>query len=279
MGKILAVAMPAQRIHISPTEADFNIDAADAILAKITAAIRDRGKCLIAFSGGETPRAVYRRLADLLAARPADAARMHCIFTDERMVPPDDPDSNYGMVRQAFIGRVAVPPDHVHRIRGEAGAEFSAREYEQELQAVLERFGGRCDLVLLGIGGDGHTASLFPGTDVLRERHKTVGAVFVPRLAIWRVTLTLPVLNSAREVMFLVSGVRKATIVREILSNTGAREDLPATLVRPHPGILAWRLDAKAASLVTPGDPSGRAATNKHSVIPDRKRSEEHDDE
>jgi 6-phosphogluconolactonase len=239
---------PTPRVDILTTVDDFEIAAAAAALAGITAAISERHRCLIALSGGKTPCGIYRRLGDLLVARLVDLSRIYLIFVDERMVPPDDAASNYGMVRRELISRVPIPPSQVYRIRGEAKADTAARNYERELQTVFPLFAGRCDLIFLGVGEDGHTASLFPGTEVLHEMQHPARAVFVPRLQLWRVTLTLPVINRTRSVIFLASGKRKAAIVGKILAGTRLNEDLPATLVRPHPGTLTWLLDAEAAS-------------------------------
>jgi 6-phosphogluconolactonase len=248
MGEIMSGTAPTFRIDILPTEDNFEIAAANAVAAAITAAIKDRGGCLLALSGGRTPRGVYRCLGDLLLTQAVDLSRVYLIFVDERMVPPDDPGSNYGMVKRELISRIQIPPGHVHRIKGEVKAKASASDYERELKKVFPLFAGRCDLMLLGVGEDGHTASLFPGTKVLRELQNTVRAVFVQHLRSWRVTLTLPVINRARAVLFLVTGVHKAAIVEKVLASTQPREELPATLVRPDSGTLAWMLDAEAAS-------------------------------
>jgi 6-phosphogluconolactonase len=248
MGEIVSGTVKTPRINISPAVDDFEIAAARAALEVITAAVRERGKCLIALSGGRTPRGIYRRLADLLVTQSVDLSRTYLIFVDERMVSPDDPDSNYGMIQREFISRILIPALQVYRIRGETKADSAARDYERELQTVFPLFAGRCDLILLGIGEDGHTASLFPGTEVLRETQHKVRAVFVPRLGNWRVTLTLPVINCARTVFFLVAGEQKAAIVGKIFASAQSREDLPATLVCPDSGTLTWLLDAEAAS-------------------------------
>jgi 6-phosphogluconolactonase len=261
------------RVSISPTVDDFEIASACEIAKGITAAIHERGGCLIALSGGHTPRGVYRRLADLLITQSVDLSRVHLIFGDERMVPPDDPDSNYGMIQREFISRVPIPTPNVHRIRGEVKADAAAREYERELQTLLPLFAGRCDLILLGLGEDGHTASLFPGSAVLRELQQTAREVFVPRLESWRVTLTLPVINRARAVLFLVTGGQKAAIVRNVLTSTRSREDLPATLVRPHPGSLSWMLDAEAAAQFLSED-SFDSSSPSSSVAKDTCRAE-----
>jgi 6-phosphogluconolactonase len=254
-------------INISPTIETFEIAAAQAVVAIISAANRERGGCLIALSGGNTPRGVYRRLGDLLVAQSVDLSRLHLIFSDERMVAPDDPNSNYRMVEHELLSHIPIPPLHVHRIKGEVRAEVAAREYERELQKLFPLFARRCDLILLGVGVDGHTASLFPESNTLRERDKSVRALFVPRLATWRVTLTLPVINRARAVLFLVTGKMKASVVAKILRSTESRQDVPATLVRPHPGSLTWMLDAEAASQylsARASDPNDTASGHVH---------------
>jgi 6-phosphogluconolactonase len=248
MGEIVSGIVKTPRVSISPTVDDFEIAAAGAALEVITAAVHERGGCLIALSGGSTPCGVYRRLGDLLVTQSVDMSRAYLIFVDERMVPPDDPDSNYGMIRREFISRVPMLPSHVYRIKGEEKADSAARDYERELQTVFPLFAGRCDLIVLGVGEDGHTASLFPGTTVLHEQQHKVRAVFVPRPKNWRVTLTLPAINRARTVFFLVAGEQKAAIVGKIFASTQSREDLPATLVRPDSGTPTWMLDAEAAS-------------------------------
>jgi 6-phosphogluconolactonase len=174
------------------------------------------------------------------------------------MVPPDDPESNYGMVRHEIIRRVPLPAGNVHRIRGERPPDIAAGEYAADLGRALSFSGGRFDLVLLGLGGDGHTASLFPGTDVLGEREKSVRAVYVQRLSAWRVTVTLPVINSARNVMFLVSGSGKKDIVRRVLASPGPTAEIPATLVNPADSPPHWMLDSEAGASVQPGTGSDR---------------------
>jgi len=252
MGKEVSDSVPALRVDISPTENDCEITAAHAVVTAITGALHERDQCLIALSGGRTPRAVYRHLGNLLVARSVELGQVYLIFVDERMVPPDDPASNYGMVRRELISRVGAPPLHVYRIRGEVNPDIAAQEYERELERILPLFDGRCDMMLLGVGEDGHTASLFPGTNVLRERQRTVRAVFVPHLNSWRVTLTLPVINRSRAVLFLAAGDQKATVVGNVLASTHSSENIPATMVRPYSGTIRWILDAKAASRIPP---------------------------
>ena len=261
MGKSIDPVLKNSHVDISPTVETFEIAAANAIAAIIAAALRERGGCLIALSGGNTPRGVYRRLGSMLASQSMDVSRLHLIFSDERMVAQDDPNSNYGMAKENLLSRISIPPSHVHRIKGEIKAEAAAREYERELQKLFLLFAGRCDLILLGVGEDGHTASLFPESSILRERDKSVRALFIPRLSSWRVTLTLPFINQARAVVFLASGRAKATMVAKILATSESREDIPATLVRPHPGTVAWMLDAEAASQIPTAKTSDSSST------------------
>lgn len=216
--------------------------AARRIAALASAAIEDRGRFVVALSGGSTPRPTYRRLAQQGQALPLQWSRVEVFWGDERCVPPTHPDSNYRMARETLLDPVGIPAERVHRVRGEIPPAEGAAAYRREVAAVLgdqERF----DLVLLGLGSDGHTASLFPGTTAVEERERSVVAVFVQKLASWRVTLTLPVINRARHVVFLVSGAQKA----DALARVQAGEPLPAALVRPGDGTLTWLVDQEAA--------------------------------
>ncbi len=253
--------MPTPSVEISATLEDFESNAARAAFKVIEAVVRERGRCLMALSGGRTPCGVYRRLGDLLTGQSVEMSRVYLIFVDERMVPPDDADSNYGMIRREFMARAPISPLHIYRIRGEAAASVAAQDYERELETIFPLFDGRCDLVMLGIGEDGHTGSLFPETEVLQETQHKASAVFVPKLGAWRVTLTLPVINSARAVLFLATGKRKAAVVGKIFANSQPREDLPATLVQPESGTLRWMLDAEAAARILSERPSRDGST------------------
>ena len=225
------------------------------ILGAVRKAVGDRGICTLGLSGGGTPRGLYRNLSALPEGEAPDWRRIHLCFCDERMVPPDDPESNYGMVRDELISRVPLPAGNVHRIRGERPPAVAAGEYAADIAKALSRTGGRFDILLLGLGEDGHTASLFPGTDVLGERTNLAGAVFVPRLNSWRVSLTLPVINGAREVVFLVAGRAKAEIVRRVLESPGPDPRIPATLVDPVDSSPLWILDLEAGASAGRGAP------------------------
>lgn len=242
--------MSSRRVDVYPTPEALAEAAEREVLGVIAGSLRERGICSIALAGGETPRMLYRRLAATADAGEPDWSRVHLCFGDERMVIPDDPASNYGMVRDVLIARIPLPAGNVHRIRGERPPDVAAREYAADIAALLSRTGGAFDLVLLGLGADGHTASLFPGTDVLTERVRTVRAVVTPVGP--RVTITLPVINGAREVLFLVSGGMKSGIVRRILEPAPGDPVFPASMVNPAASPPRWMLDAAAAASLHP---------------------------
>ena len=225
---------------------------AERIAKLATEAIGARGRCMLALSGGSTPRPLYQLLASAPHASAVDWSRVHLFWGDERCVPPDHADSNYRMTREALIDRVPLPPENVHRIHGEAPPEQAADAY----QRVLRQFFGpgenptrSFDLALLGLGPDGHTASIFPGTAATTETSRWAMAVHVqhPR-EMWRVTLTTPVLNASADVTFLVAGADKAARLRDVLGpGDERRPPLPAQLIRPNSGKLHWMVDAAAA--------------------------------
>lgn len=219
------------------------------------AAVRQRGRFTVALAGGSTPMGLYRLLArrgHLVPPGPLPWGHIHMFWGDERQVPPDHADSNYGAVKSALLERVAIPPANVHRIQGElADAEAAAESYEREIRTLFGLGPGewpRFDLVLLGMGADGHTASLFPGTAALAERNRIVAANRVPKLSANRITLTLPAINAAARVVFLVAGADKAEAVGKVLVDSRDSFDLPARAVRPTAGTLLWLLDRPAAA-------------------------------
>jgi 6-phosphogluconolactonase len=212
-----------------------------------------RGPFCLALSGGSTPRPLYRLLAspEHRSNLPWDETRV--FFADERAVPPERPDSNFGMVRELLLSRVPIPEAHIHRMRGEAeDLSAAAQDYEWELAAGCSFPRGSrepgLDLILLGLGDDGHTASLFPKTSALREEDRWVVANYVPKLGARRLTLTYPVIAAAERVAFIVSGAGKARIVRRVLEGDG---ELPATRAAAHPRVT-FLLDEAAAAEMRP---------------------------
>ncbi|MGB8751885.1 MAG: 6-phosphogluconolactonase [Candidatus Sulfotelmatobacter sp.] len=225
--------------------------AADEVLRAATHAVAERGRFTIALSGGSTPRSMYTLIAaNASVTLPWD--RMFFFFGDERHVPPDDPESNYRMANESLLAKVPVPPANVFRIPAEnPDAEAAAEMYEQTLRKFFALAAGefhRFDLILLGIGPDGHTASLFPETVALQEKTRLVVANWVEKLNTSRITLTLPVLNHARCIAFLVSGIDKAAALHEVLEGKAPGEKYPSKLVQPSEGKLIWFVDRAAAS-------------------------------
>ncbi|MBI4395492.1 MAG: 6-phosphogluconolactonase [Elusimicrobia bacterium] len=201
----------------------------------------------LVLAGGATPRRLYERLSSPPHRTEVPWPRMHVFWGDERFVPPDLPDSNAAQARQAFLDKVPIPQENIHPMPTESGSlESSAERYEKSLR---DYFGGhppRFNLVLLGVGEDGHVASLFPGSTALLESVRWVVPVRdAPKPPPERLTLTLPVINQAERVFFLVAGAQKAEIVRSVLNDSSLR--LPAQLVRPAPGSLTWWVDRDAA--------------------------------
>jgi 6-phosphogluconolactonase len=214
-------------------------------------AVASRGRFSVALSGGSTPGASYALLAQTPFREQIPWDGVHLFWGDERCVPPDHPESNYRLANESLIAGVPILPDNIHRIPGELAPEAAARAYDNSLHDFFCGPYPRFDLVLLGLGKDGHTASLFPGSPVLEERERlalAVTAIYEDRPA-QRVTLTLPAINSTRYAIFVVSGTAKAGIVQAVLEGTERR--FPAQWVQPTAGQVAWLMDEEAASLLS----------------------------
>lgn len=213
-------------------------------------AIWKRGRFVVALSGGSTPRPTYERLASAQVSRKIDWFNVHFFWSDERAVPLDDEDSNYRMAKEALLDHAPVLKSNIHPIQGNLDPQLAADLYEHKLVALLGagREAPRFDLILLGLGDDGHTASLFPHTAAVNERQRLVAANYVPQHAAWRITFTAPLINAARNVGFLVTGQDKAGALAQVLQGPHRPEVYPAQLVKPSPGELAWLVDEAAAS-------------------------------
>ena len=217
------------------------------------AAQAERGVFTVALAGGSTPRLLYETLAAPPWRERMDWSRCEIFFGDERSVPPDHPDSNYRMARESLLDHVPIPPERIHRMHGERRPLEQAAEDYAACLAALPRDGEGLpclDLVLLGLGPDGHIASLFPDTAILEEDQRWVAPVYVDKLATWRLSLTYPVLDHARQVVLLVAGEGKRQIVRAVLGGDGA-DSYPVQRLRPR-GELHWYLDAAAAADLPP---------------------------
>lgn len=236
-------------LHTLASEAQLYQATAQAFADIASEAITARGRFTVALAGGSTPRGLYEQLA----AAYRDTLAWPCMeifFGDERCVPPDDPASNYHMARLALLDHVPIPADNIHRMRGEDEPHAAARGYTRELRKTFGSNGNwppRFDLILLGMGANGHTASLFPGTGALRERRRIVYPQYVEVQQQWRLTLTLPTINAARAVWVLVKGRDKAATVARVLHGPSQPEVLPIQSVAPEHGDYIWWLDEAAA--------------------------------
>ena len=221
-------------------------EAAERILRDGQKAVADEGRFVLLLSGGQTPRRLYALLGSAEYRDRLDWTRTHLFWGDERAVPLSDPQSNYRMVAETLLSRIVIPEDHIHRIRTELPPEEAAASYERELR---EFFAGppRFHVALLGMGADGHTASLFPGSHALREQKRLV--VTTAKGSIERISLTLAALNAAREVLFLVTGTAKARVLAAALEGP-LDSELPAALVRPASGQVVWLVDRAAAAVL-----------------------------
>lgn len=234
-----------------------SLRAAEHFTALARARAAESGRFAVALAGGATPRSLYALLATSAYRERVPWASTHLFFGDERCVPPDHPESNFRMVKETLLDHVPVPGGHVHRMRGEDPApERAAAAYESELRQFFAAAGDelpRFDLILLGLGADGHTVSLFPGALALGERRRLVVSSVVEGLVAPRLTLTLPVLNAAAKVVFLVAGSAKARALAAVVRGAGPGDPLPAALVRPDRGGLLYLADRAATSLVRAG--------------------------
>jgi 6-phosphogluconolactonase len=202
----------------------------------------------MALSGGNTPRPVYQALPGLWEQHGLEWQNVHLLWSDERCVALDDPQSNYRMARRALIDSVDIPHDHIHPMRCGDDPDASASAYESILRELYPRQDWpTVDLLLLGMGPDGHTASLFPGTVALAERSRWVVSNEVPQLDTTRLTLTFPAINAARKIAFLVTGHEKAEMIQKILGVGHDGPPIPAQAVEPQEGELHWLLDREAA--------------------------------
>ena len=230
--------------------------AAERFIRLANDAVELKGVFSVALAGGSTPLTVYQLLASEPYSEQVDWSRVHIFWGDERCVPPDHNDSNYGKARLALLDAVPLPPGNIHRIPAELEPERAAEAYEEVLLAYFssqqnERdLNNPCfDLVLLGMGDDGHTASLFPGADAVNEKRRWVKALYVDKLAAWRVTLTPAILNQARQIIFIVSGAVKSYTLQRVIYGSFQPERYPAQSIRPENGHLSWLVDEAAAEL------------------------------
>ncbi len=243
-------------VKILPDPQRLAMAAAELFVQAANDAMSTRGLFSVALSGGSTPQMLYNLLANEPFSERVDWSRTHLFWGDERCVPPDSPGSNYGKAKQILLDHVPIPEENVHRIQGELQPEQAAEQYEETLLSFFsalpteeQRDQASFDLVLLGMGDDGHTASLFPGTPAIDERTRWVAAQYVDKLGSWRITLTPPILNRAAQVAFLVSGAAKSYTLQRVIYGSYQPERYPAQVIQPTSGNLVWLVDEAAANL------------------------------
>lgn len=228
--------------------------AADRFVEAAEETVAGRRSFYAALSGGSTPRTTFSLLASTDFALRFPWSSTHFFQVDERTVPPDHRDSNFRMIREAILDRAPLPPENFHRMRAESlDLESAAHDYAHEIAEVMHPLGGkfpRFDLIQLGLGTNGHTASLFPGTEALNEEKRWVVPNYVAEIEMWRMTLTYPVLDAAREIIFLVDGEDKADVLRRVLYPESTEDRFPAQGIAPREGQLRWYLTKSAARLL-----------------------------
>ncbi|MDY0019354.1 MAG: 6-phosphogluconolactonase [Anaerolineae bacterium] len=239
--------MAAGELRVYPDAQALAYEAAAQIAALLSEAIAARKSATLALSGGSTPHLTYTLLAAHFSER-VDWQRVQIFWGDERCVPPDHPESNYRMAYETLLTQVSIPEANIHRMQGELPPDEAALAYEQELRAVFgEAAIPRFDLILLGLGDNGHVASLFPGTAAIEEHTRWVVAHYIESLESWRLTFTPPLLNAAATALFLVSGSRKGRRLKQVREGPYRPQRLPAQIVAPTDGKLLWLVDAQAA--------------------------------
>jgi 6-phosphogluconolactonase len=251
------------KYYVEPDPAALARRAAQYFVEMAGEAVAGRGRARIAISGGSTPKATFQLLADpsqpWRSRMPWDSLELY--WVDERAVPPDNADSNYRMTREALLDHVPLRPEQIHRMEGELEPALAASRYETELRTSFRIEGAeipRFDLIALGMGDDGHTASLFPHTEAIHEVSRLVTANHVPQQKdSWRITLTWPVIDHASSVFFLIADADKAAVLNEVLTGPHDPERLPSQLIWPASGILTLFLDQAAAALLPATDGEG----------------------
>lgn len=240
--------MEPTKIIIYPNSRELAKGATNLFFETAESALHQRGSFHVVLSGGSTPVSMYRQMINDARVGELPWQSIHIYWGDERCVPPDSSESNFGVAWDEFINHTPIPAGNIHRMKGEVEPDLAAQQYQLELQSIFPAQ-PEFDLIYLGIGGDGHTASLFPGIVYSEDPDIWVQSIYVDKMSMHRITLTPQAINQAKTVVFLVSGARKAEIAFEILNDPDHRTRYPSQLISPVKGILLWYTDADAASL------------------------------
>lgn len=248
-----AKAGASMRIKVTESQHDFIEQAAHRIVTIIKATLEFNPRFSIALSGGSTPAPIYEELATTYRDR-VNWQQVDFFIVDERTVPPEHADSNFGMIYNTLLRHIPIKPTQIFRFQGEIAAEEAAHVYESQLHKYFKDSTPGFDLTLLGMGDDGHTASLFPHTEALHETHRRAVVNVVPQLDTTRLTLTAPFINQSANITFLVSGENKANALMNVLEGPPKPEQYPAQLIKPVQGDLLWLVDEAAASQLTHAD-------------------------
>jgi 6-phosphogluconolactonase len=243
------------KVKIFPDVEFLALAAADHFIAAAADAIQSHGMFSVALSGGSTPQSLYRILASEPFSEKLDWSRIHLFWGDERCVPPDHPDSNYFRAQKTLLANIPVPEENIHRIKAELPPKEAAQSYEGILRQFFSPEPGQnsntsFDLTLLGMGDDGHTASIFPGTRAVHEEENWVSALYVDQVGGWRITLTPVILNQSRQALFLVAGSAKNWTLQKVLYGTYQPDRYPAQLIKPSGEEPLWLVDEAAASFL-----------------------------
>jgi 6-phosphogluconolactonase len=241
-----------KKIQIYPTAEDVINKTANLFISSAADAINQYGVFSAALSGGSTPSPLYEFLARDSSADALDWNQIHFYWSDERPVPADHPDSNFRQAYHSLLKPRLIPPENIHRIAGELDPKIAAQTYQQEIASGFNETPPRFNLILLGMGADGHTASLFPGTKAVLnpQQNEWVTANHVPQHSSWRITFTPELINAAEQVIFLVTGKTKAEILLKVLEGPYLPEQYPSQLIKPSSGNLAWLIDQEAGRLL-----------------------------
>jgi 6-phosphogluconolactonase len=255
------IKKPSGKIEVLSDLETLSLRAASIFVSASRNAIVTKKRFAVAISGGSTPRRLYALLGSEAYRDQVDWQQVQFFWADERCVPKEDEASSFKAAFDTLLSRVALPDKNIHRIKGEEAPDKAARDYEEEIRRFFKGSEGQgFDLIILGMGEDGHTASLFPGSKELEEKIRLAVPVYLGEPKKDRVTLTLPVLNSADQILFLVAGVSKAAALSEILGNEKRKKGLPAGLIRPSHGKITWLIDQEAAGKLNTPSPAYRQA-------------------